>query len=402
MSLLAVVVLTAGCRTLTRDCPPLKAGQRAVDAHAPPPGPADGRTSPVESLRRLSNMAAALPGEKRNYLALSGGGKYGAFTVGLLSGWTDTGTRPSFDVVTGVSTGALIASFAFLGPEYDRLLLHYYSTSTPDRVFRRKWLARALFSDSLALSDPLKQRVEEIITPEILRRVAAEHARGRRLYVGTTNLDTKKLVIWDMGAIASTPGPDSLRLYRDVVLASSAVPGLFPPVEIPVRINGERFTELHADGGLTASVFFRASMLGLRPEEPLWARSGSNLYIVVAGKTYAEPRCVERRLIDIANTSIASMLYAASRNDLIRMFMLSLSTGVAYRETSIPAEYEDKYDSMSFRADEMAELISLGMRIGRSGPAAWRDYPPEISPDEREPARTGTDLRVLSDRPGGR
>src|SRR5262249_8530193 len=156
---------------------------------------------------------------------LSGGGIYGAFDVGILAGWSATGTRPVFDVITGVSTGALIATFAFLGPEYDEFLRSSYVNISPEDIYSRRRLLEILRSDSLVSSVPLQRKIMAAIAPEILAAVAREHAKGRRLYVGTTNLDTRRFVIWDLGAIASQGTAEALQLYQKVLLASGSVPG---------------------------------------------------------------------------------------------------------------------------------------------------------------------------------
>src|SRR5262245_23529226 len=167
----------------------------------------------------------------RHVLALSGGGVYGAYSAGFLAGWTCTGTRPEFDVVTGISTGALIAPFAFLGPEYDAQAANLYTRVQAEDIFRiRAWVSIP-FKDAVASSAPLRELIESQITPELMTRIAAEHRKGRRLYVGTTNLDTRRLVVWDLGAIACRPCPEGCHLFRDVLLASSAVPGMLPPVK---------------------------------------------------------------------------------------------------------------------------------------------------------------------------
>jgi predicted acylesterase/phospholipase RssA len=226
-----------------------------------------------------------------NVLVLSGGGAYGAYSVGVLAGWSEAGTRPEFDVVTGVSTGALIATLAFLGSGRDPDLKRFYTHLTNRDLFVRRPSLSALLSDALADSRPLERLIEQAVDADLLRQVSIEHAKGRRLYVGTTQLDARRLVVWDMGAIASRGRARDLALFRQVLLASASLPGLLPPVSIPVDVDGKQYEEMHVDGGVTASLFFRppqaprdrVAALGDRP------LAGSNVYVVVAGKLYCDP-----------------------------------------------------------------------------------------------------------------
>ena len=203
-----------------------------------------------------------------NVLAISGGGSYGAFDVGVLHGWTDSGTRPVFDVVTGISTGALIATFAFLGPQYDEFMRDSYVNSRADDVYEMRWYLSIMNSDSIARSTPLMKRIDAAITPKVLEEIAKAHAKGRRLYVGTTNLDTRRFVVWDMGAIASAGTPEALELYRRIILASASVPAFFPPVLIDIDVDGQKHQELHVDGGTTSAVFVPMAMIKCDPKKP--------------------------------------------------------------------------------------------------------------------------------------
>ena len=166
-------------------------------------------------------------------------------------------------MVTGVSTGSLIAPFAFLGPDYDDLLERSYTGVRPGDLYRLRYPTSLLWSDSLADAEPLRRRVEAEITPDVIARVARAHASGRRLYIGTTNLDTKSLVVWDLGAIAAGDDPHKVSLFREVILASCAIPGLLPPVPITVGVNGRPRSELHVDGGVNTSLFLPPSVLGI-------------------------------------------------------------------------------------------------------------------------------------------
>ena len=331
-----------------------------------------------------------------NVLVLSGGGAYGAYSAGVLAGWTEAGTRPQFDVVTGVSTGALVATLAFLGPDRDPDLKRFYTKVTDKDVYARKSDIEALFSDSFRESKPLAKLIEMVVDQQVLKEIAAEHAKGRRLYVGTTHLDARRLVVWDMGEIASRGRPQDLALFRQVLLASASIPGFFPPVPINVEIDGKPAEELHVDGGVTASLFFRSphvahgqlKRLGDRPLE------GSNLYIVVAGKLYADPGCVERRLLPIATDSISALLYSQCRGDLFQLYALALATGMNYRMTSIPMDVDLPRDATSFDPKVMGWLYEQGRERAKSE-HLWRTTPPGTEPGEEIPIRGGIQLQSV-------
>jgi Patatin-like phospholipase len=332
------------------------------------------------------------PGHREfNTLVLSGGGAYGAYSAGVLTGWTESGTRPSFDVVTGVSTGALVATLAFLGSDMDPFLKRFYTTVTDADVYARKSNLAALLSDSFRESKPLAKMIEAVISPDLLKKIAAEHTKGRRLYVGTTCLDARRLVVWDMGEMAKR---GDIELFRKVLLASASIPGYFPPVAIDVVIDGKPAEELHVDGGVTASLFFRSphaspGQLRRLGEKPL---EGSNMYIIVAGKFYADPGCVERKLIPIAADSISALLYAKCRSDLFQLYALALATGMNYRVTAVPPDASVPQDATSFDPTAMTSLFELG-RKQASGGKFWRASPPGTQPGEEVPVRGGIQLQ---------
>jgi len=349
------------------------------------------------SLARLkSNVVAdqVEPLEKRNVLALSGGGSYGAFSAGVLNGWTASGLRPTFDIVSGVSTGALIATYAFLGSEYDASLQAFYTSTTQADIYRTRFKPAVLWSDSFASSEPLKQLIDAQITPRLLCAVAAAHSEGRRLYIGTTNLDTGRLVIWDMGAIASSGQGDALSLYRNIILASASVPGFLPPVSIDVTVNGCRYTEKHVDGGTTAQVFFRASMLRLDASQTRSGKApltGSRVYIIVAGKYFPDPKCVNDRAVKIAGSAIGTLTYAQTLNDLIRVYTLTLLTGMDFRVTAIPQDMPLSGDSLSFDSGEMQRLYHRGYQMASSD-QVWSDAPPVLDAAEQSIPRAGVNF----------
>ncbi|NQT16744.1 MAG: patatin-like phospholipase family protein [Planctomycetes bacterium] len=397
---LILIVLAGGCAQ-RRLCAPAELLNPAqyVDVNAAPGthNPVqrkvfDALTSELRQEARDGPNRAA--GRKLNVLALSGGGSNGAFSAGVLNGWTATGTRPSFDTVTGISTGALIATFAFLGPAYDGHVRRMYTEVSSDDIYQRRPKLAVLWSDSAASSAPLKRLVDSQIDRRVFCEVARAHAQGRRLFIGTTNLDTGRLVIWDMGAIASSGRPGAIKLYREIILASASVPGFFPPVPIEVTVNGRKYTELHVDGATTSEVFLHASMLNLdpdtiRPDEPPLA--GSRVYIIIAGKPFPEPRCAKPRAIDIAGNALSALTSAQTRSDLIRIYTLSLLTGMEFRMAAMPQDFPTHGSSLSFDPPEMKRLYEHGYRLACSG-KAWRDTPPVVEPAEQSVPRAGTEF----------
>jgi predicted acylesterase/phospholipase RssA len=330
------------------------------------------------------------PRRPQNVLALSGGGVYGAYSAGFLSGWTCTGTRPEFDVVTGVSTGSLIAPFAFLGPEYDARAAHLYTRIQAEDVFRiRAWVSIP-FKDAVASSAPLRELIESQITPELMTRIAAEHRKGRRLYVGTTNLDTRRLVVWDLGAIACRPCPEGCELFRDVLLASCAVPGMLPPVKFELEVDGRRATELHADGGVTAPLFVPSAVFAAAAEG---GPADANLYLVIAGKLYPDAAPVRRRVLPVLSASTASLLYAHCRAECANLYGLARSSGMRYYLTALRQDFETVDSSVHFDPDEMTKLFAEGLRQGTAGPA-WQTVPPALTPGDTDFIRSGRKLRT--------
>jgi hypothetical protein len=310
----------------------------------------------------------------KNVLVLSGGGMNGAYTAGVLKGWTASAMRPPFEVVTGISTGALVAPYAFLGPAYDAELEQLYTSMRRENVFR----PRPPLFDSIASSEPLEQQIAARATPEILGRIAEAHRQGRRLYVGTTNLDTKRLVVWDMGAIAARNTPESRMLFQKVLLASCSIPGLLPPVSIDVEIDGQRFTELHVDGGVTASVFLEPTMIGIGPDGGMPPDAkGISIWVIVAGKLQQITAATKRELLSIAGESMNTVLQAKTEGELTRLFILARYVGADFKLAGIPQDYDVPGDAMSFDPQVMRGLFDVGFRGGRDG-TAWRSIPPGV------------------------
>jgi hypothetical protein len=338
------------------------------------------------------------PFPHKSVLILTGGGSYGAYPAGVLVGWTASGTRPEFDVVTGISTGALIGAFAFLGPSEDGELQRSYTTLRNEDVYRRYGLIRSLFSESVADTAPLARRIAELATEERIARFAAEHRKGRRIYVGTPDLDARRAIVWDLGAIAARGTPESRELFREVLLASASIPGFFPPVCIRVTVDGRPYVERHIDGGTTSSMFFAPPVLPpeQRARPPRGWLYGSDMYVLVAGKMYPDPKPVKPRTIAIAGNAISTIVYDQTRSDLNKLFLLSAVTGMNYNVSVIPADLDTPLESTTFSPGEMTRLFNAGYQWAARGPR-WRVTPPGYEPGEGAKFRSGpvlTDARL--------
>ena len=396
--LLALLVLfLPGC-AITRRHVPLELPQsaRLIEVNGSPEI-APRVQQPKSDIRTVS----ATIREPSNVLVLSGGGANGAYTAGVLNGWTAAGNRPQFDVVTGISTGALIAPFAFLGSEHDDLLKRGYTQSRDRDIFTRRWLPALIYADSLADSAPLRNRIANEITPTILSRIADAHRDGRRLYVGTTDLDTKRLVVWDMGAIADGDDPNKLELFRDVLLASASVPGLLPPVEIDINVEGRRHAELHVDGGVAASLFLQPAMLGMSASDPDEAkvRDDLNVYVIVAGQLRLPHRRVQRKLSAVIEESVGGVLQSQMDGDLLKTYLLSRWAGASFAITAIPRDLAEQASPLVFEPRTMQKLFDVGYKHAESK-SGWHNSPLSISPDEQVPPRGSVQFKVEEPRTG--
>ncbi len=385
------LAVVAGCTTPARRAPYRPPHPRtqipAEQPHVVPAGvTVNGPLMPDPGMRR-----------PRNVLALSGGGLYGAYSTGFLAGWTRTETRPEFDVVTGVSVGALIAPYAFLGPEYDDRMQQLYTGVRAEDIFRIRTWVTIPFKDAVASSAPLRQLIGSQVDQALLDRIAAEHRKGRRLYVGTTNLDTRRFVMWDMGAIASQPAPDGMRLFQDVLLASCSVPGMLPPVEFVVEVDGQPSAELHTDGGVSSQIFVPSVVFRTASQGVVNAAGGipggtGNLYAVVAGKLYPDAAPVRRRVLPILGATTETLMYAHCRAELMSLYGQARIAGMQYHLTALKQDVPANSETpISIDQKEMTKLYAEGMREGVAGPA-WRYAPPDICPGDGDIVRGGLRL----------
>jgi hypothetical protein len=312
-------------------------------------------------------------------LVLSGGGSNGAFGAGFLKGWTTTGDRPEFHLVTGISTGALIAPFAFLGSDYDHLLEHVFTSVTSKDIYRIRNPLTVATKDSLARTDPLAARLEEAFDDEILQAIAAEHRRGRRLFVGTTNLDAQRFVIWNMGAIAASGKPGALELFRKVLLASASIPVAFPPVYFEVEVDGTIYDEMHVDGGVISELFLWGAMVDITDArqdllEGIGKSVEASIYIIRNSQIDPEPVQVQPNLVGIASRSMITLLKSVAIGDLARVWAHAEEEGVDFAFVGIPPEHPEA-EAATFDPADMRRLFELGREMALA-PESWRREPP--------------------------
>jgi predicted acylesterase/phospholipase RssA len=321
-------------------------------------------------------------------LALSGGGSNGAFGAGLLCGWSKAGTRPDFKVVTGVSTGALQATFALLGRDYDRQLRDVYVNCTTEDIYQMRGMLAGLLNDAIADTAPLAELIARHVDPELLEAVAERHRTGHRLFVGTTNMDTREFVIWDMGAIASSGRPDAVEQYRKVLLASCSVPVLMPPVYFKVGDGPEARYEMHVDGGANAQVFFRGFMLDFDDAFAEFGLSGppaeTRLFVIRNGKLVVDrPReNLPPRALALATATINHHFTITLDAALYRMYVLAHRYDMDFNLAQIPPDSPLELDSMVFDPEGMRALFELGYELALSG-YDWQKHPSGLDPDER-------------------
>jgi hypothetical protein len=326
-----------------------------------------------DAARQMSPSLAGAEGEK-TMLALSGGADNGAYGAGLLNGWSQTGTRPEFSIVTGVSTGALIAPFAFLGADQDATLERVFTTISARDIYRGRFALAIPSSPSAASTGPLARLIANVMSDALIDRIGREHARGRRLFVGTANLDAQRMVIWNMGAIAASDAPGRYLLFRQVLLASSAIPAFFPPVMIRAEAGGRAISEMHVDGGTTAQI------LSLPDEAitgggPATAARSLHIYMIVNNKLNGEFRLVKPRTIPIASQSISLNLRSAMTGTVNLSYLYAKAHGIDFNISFIDKDYPDKGHKL-FDNAFMRGLYGFGLKLGQSG-AFWQKHPPD-------------------------
>jgi len=389
VAMLCTCVLLTACGTLPRNAVP---PQRELVAAIP--GLPDIRAwggPPSAILER--DLALSFQQESRSefppgadgtvqyaHLALSGGGANGAFGAGFLNGWTATGQRPNFKIVTGVSTGALMAPFAFLGPDYDQALRDFYTTTSTVDIFKPgSLLWQLLVGEALAETRPLQGLIARHVDAELLRRVAEAHQRGLRLYIGTADLDVPRFVVWNMGLIASSGHPNALELFRKVMLASASIPVAFPPVFFNVELapGGPRYDEMHVDGGVGARVFLNAGVFRgsvIRERGGQGGRGREDIFVIHNGQLIPIPEPVNRSLAGIAVRVIDATGRVAAVGDLFRIHSYAQREQAGFKWVTIPRDVA-MTSAEVFDPVAMKSLYDLGLRMAASSDS-WATLPP--------------------------
>ncbi len=341
---------------------------------------AEAMQSAAKEKAYLASKGASGPLPPVSFLAISGGGDNGAFGAGLLNGWTAAGTRPEFKGVTGVSTGALIAPFAFLGPKYDHVLEEVYTTTSQRDIFKKRSIIKGFFGDAMADTAPLVQLVARYADQALLDAIAVEYGKGRLLLVGTANLDSLEPVIWNMTAIAASKDPGALDLFRKILVASASIPGAFPPVMIDVDVDGVHYQEMHVDGGTMGQVFIYPPSLHVGK---VAAEAGEvrvrNLYIIRNARLDPDWASVERRTLPVVARAVGSLTQSQGIGDLYRIYATVQRDGIGYNLAYIPHTFNTPHHE-EFDTQYMKELYATGRRMAEAG-YDWQKYPPGFEAD---------------------
>ena len=311
-----------------------------------------------------------------NFLALSGGGDDGAFGAGLLVGWSKHGSRPTFNLVTGISTGALIAPFAYLGKDYDPILQEVYTSIKPSDVYIQRGILSGIFSDGLADSTPLYGLISKYVDANFLKKIADEHnTNGRWLLIGTTNIDAGQPVIWNMGRIASIGSPEALELFKRIMLASASIPGAFPPVMFDFLLDGQGFQEMHVDGGASTQVFlYPASASSKAKELGIQRRTNRQAYIIRNSRLDPRWSETERRTLSVAARAISQLIQTQGIGDLYRIYNTAQSDNVGFNLAYIGSDFNEPHTE-EFDTKYMNALFQYGYAHAIKG-YPWSKHPP--------------------------
>jgi len=383
------LMLCAGCGTLSRGpAVPEQLRKEAVISGIPDArffadaAITDFTRIGLESLEREKEFLAASghkgPLPPVSFLAVSGGGDDGAFGAGLLVGWTAAGNRPQFKAVTGVSTGALIAPFAFLGHEYDHVLKNVYTNVTKKDIFTSRNFLAVFFKDAMADTTPLWTLLSHYVDQKMLDAVAAEYQKGRMLLIGTADLDSRTGVIWNMGQIAASGNPKALTLFKSIMLASAAIPGAFPPVLVDVEAKGRAYQEMHVDGGTVAQVFIYPPSFKLGQfSTDNTVRRERTLYVIRNARLDPEWAEVERRTLPIVGRAISSLIQNQGKGDLLTIYYLSQRDGLDFNLAYIPKTFNEPHRE-DFDMEYMRKLFNAGYTSAVNG-YPWEKAPPGLN-----------------------
>ncbi len=322
-------------------------------------------------------ISAHRPLPDSSYLAISGGGDNGAFGAGILVGWSEHGTRPMFKGVTGVSAGALIAPFAFVGREYDPTMSEIFNTIDQRNIFESRPILAAIGSDAMADTTPLSNLIAKYIDERIVADIAREYGRGRLLFVATTNLDAGRPVIWNIGAIAESGNPDALNLIRRILLASASIPAVFPPVMFDVTDGGTAYQELHVDGGAIAQAFLYPPAIAVGRLGGIGPKRQRTAYIIRNGKLRIGAAQTERKTLSIATRAVSTLTASSSVGDLYRIYTTTKRDRVQFRLAFIEDDFMEPHEA-EFDRTYMNRLFEYARAKAKSG-YPWRRAPPGLA-----------------------
>ncbi|HEY7153528.1 MAG TPA: patatin-like phospholipase family protein [Gemmataceae bacterium] len=385
-----------GCRTCPKDDPPPVQDAPCQSRECYPAVEAATADGLAASLAASSAIPPACP-RPLQVLALSGGVAGAPYTAGVLVGWTEAGTRPMFDVVSGISSGSLIGGFAFLGPRYDPELRRLILNLKTSDLFKFRPLSCMLCDGAFGSAGPAKKLIRQVFHDEFLADLRQAHAEGRRFFIGTMSLQTKRLVTWDIGAIASSGRPDADELVRKVLLAAISWPGAFPPVKFDVEVNGHCYHELHCDAGAAAMTFVRFGALPGCPGRctpiRLGSLAGSQLYVLASRKLYSDPEPVSEHALCRLGLSVSAIFEALTRADIARLYSFCALSGMRFHLLALPADYHGKPPSFKcLYPREASQLFEMGHQMGVKGPC-WRHTPPGAEPGEEAVPRDGAHIK---------
>ncbi len=367
------------CGTIKRD--PVGIGDLQNPQVPGIPGARYWADSPPEELQDLiretfeQRQRSGVGRNGREVLVLSGGAENGAYAAGLLNAWSESGTRPEFTTVTGVSTGALIAPFAFLGEKYDGKLREFYSGTPADQIFRSRGAIGTVFNVSALDSSPLKRIIDDTVTPEFLAAIAREHAKGRRLLVQSLSLDAQRPVLWNLGVIASSSAPNAETVFQDALLASASIPGAFPPVLVQVDTPDGPRDEMHVDGAISSTMTALDEWYLARPGQEL-PNQRETLYVIRNFRVLPEASVTKAKLLKIAGRSLDTLVKTQGTDDLLELYLGAQEAGGRFLVTWIgtgftqtpPAPFDQEY---------MQALYVYGFNKYKSG-KAWSTLPPQL------------------------
>lgn len=368
--LIIPLLAVAGCASVTR-----VPYTRAAHADAQIPGIPQARVwgDDASHWRSLFDPPRNVVDRRLTVLALSGGGAEGAYGAGFLNGWSETGTRPEFTVVTGTSVGALMAPFAFLGASHDQVLKTIFTNGEMEGLLRVDGLNAVLGSGAYK-AEPLKQLITLYADERLVEAIAAEHRKGRRLFVVTTNVDAQRTVIWNLSGIAASDHPGKLELFRTVLVASSSIPGVFPPVLINVEADGNSFAEMHVDGGVITNVLAVPEAL-LLSKLPSKGKFKPQLFVIVNGKLAPDFDLVNDSTLSVVARSFWTTVKANTRTILIATYEFARRNSWEFRMTAIEASRRIETTRINFDTEYVRGLFAYGFARGRSG-LAWEHVVP--------------------------